>query len=143
MKNMYRFFEGIGEGFGMPLIEGLLALIIVKMDEAFKPIISSTPTTIGTIPFTFSDVLLLFALMILIENIVLGYVADIRMTFGYCIGGFLSILCYASVMKNILPNLAVETWGMIAIIGSGIVLRIAIAFYFENKRQEKERQQYW
>lgn len=143
MNDIHHFFEGIGEGFGMPLIEGLLALIIVKMDEAFKPIVSNTPTTIGTIPFTFSDILLLFALMILIENIVLGYVADIRMAFGYCVGGFLSILCYASVMKNILPNLAVETWGMIAIIGSGIVLRIIIAFHFENKRQEKERRQYW
>lgn len=143
MNDTYRFFEGISEGFAMPLIEGLLALIIVKMDVAFKPIVSSTPTTVGTIPFTFSDILLLFALMILIENIVLGYIADIRMAFGYCIGGFFSILCYASVMKNILPNLGVETWGMIAIICSGIVLRVIIAFYFENQRQEKERQQYW
>jgi hypothetical protein len=137
------FFEGISEGFVMPLIEGLLALIIVKMDEAFKPIVNSTPATIGTIPFTFSDILLLFALMILFENVVLGYIADIRMAFGYCIGGFFSILCYASVMKNILPNLGVEVWGMIAIIGSGIVMRIIIAFYFENKRKEGEREQQW
>jgi len=137
------FGEGIGEGFGMPLIEGLLALIIVKMDEAFKPLVNSAPTTVGTIPFTFSDILLWFTLMILIENILMGYVADIRMAFGYCIGGFLSILCYASVIKDILPNLAIETWGMIAIIGSGIVVRIIIAFYFENRRQERDREQTW
>lgn len=127
----------------MPLIEGLFALIIVMMDKAFQPIINNMPHTVETSFFTFSDILLWFTLMILVENIAMGYYADITMAFGYCIGGILSILCYASVMKNILPNLATETWGMIAIIGSGIVVRIIIAFYFENKRQEKEMQQYW
>jgi hypothetical protein len=129
------FLGGFAEGFAAPLIEGVLAYTILQLGNALQPIVTQTQSLPGGITFTFSDLLILFTLMILAENIGIGLLGKISMAIGYCIGAFFAILAYASIVRDIFPNMAQEIWGMIVIIGVGIILRLIISYKIKSKNR--------
>lgn len=136
--------EGVIEGFIAPLIEGVLAYIITQMGLSFEYATKNLPHSSIQPSFTFSDLLFWFTLLILFEHIVIGWIGRMSMAVGYMVGAILSIFVYAGLVSTTLPNMAHETWGIIAIIFLGILVRLMIAYVSENKRnQQKNRDYSW
>jgi hypothetical protein len=139
------FIAGGAEGFIAPLVETVIAILIsavITVNQTLQSVANQTNPHGGTNPFDLIAVLSLFALMILLENILIGLFGNMNFAIGYCCGAILSIFAYAGILSNVFPQASNATVGIIGLIMIGIIVRLFVAYVVESKKHANDYS-YW
>jgi hypothetical protein len=118
---------GFSEGLVVPLVEFIASILITT-----AILISNTiPASSQNPPYFIPLMLLLFALMNIVENLVIG-LGKIAYALSYCVGVGVGIYLFAPAIMSAYPQAVGSSIGIVVI----VIIGICVKLYMISKRDE-------
>ena len=142
VEGIIAFFVGGLEGFIAPVFELIIVILLFTaqtIQQSVQVAFQNTPAYSGNLPLlSTGEIFSFFAIIIFIENFILGLRGPLSCNFGYCMGAVLGVMYFwKTFTTGVFQEAISNTIFAVVIIAFGIVIRI-YAMSLSQKRRSNE-----